>query len=64
MHLSHVVDYPMQSQEKDLHMEHSFCLQITIEESLLCTLQGKQHRQSAVVTIMKKGPIVAGGVNL
>ena len=30
MHLSHVVDYAMQLQGKDLHMENSFCLQTTI----------------------------------
>ena len=30
MHLCYVVEYPMDSQEKNLHMEHSFCLQIRI----------------------------------
>ena len=30
MHLSHAVDNAMQLLGKDLHMEHSFCLQTTI----------------------------------
>ena len=30
MHLCYVVEYLMEAQEKDLHMEHSFCLQIKI----------------------------------
>lgn len=38
IYLSHVVDYSMQSQEKNLHMEHSFCLQTRIGEIDYCVL--------------------------
>lgn len=33
-HFSHVIDDPLQSQEKDLHVEYGFCLQ-TREEKIV-----------------------------
>ena len=67
MHLSNVVNYALQSQEKDLHMEHFFCPQTTIGGIVYCVhcRENSIHNQSAVgVSIMKKGLIVVVGVNL
>ena len=67
MHLSNAVDYALQLQEKDLHMEHFFCPQTTIGGIVYCVhCRGKSiDNQSAVgVTLMKKGLIVVVGVNL
>lgn len=36
IHLSHVVDYPVQSQEKDLHVEHCFCPQTKMGGVVYC----------------------------
>lgn len=36
MYFNHVVDSPMQSQEKEVHIEHSFCLQTTIGGIVCC----------------------------
>lgn len=66
MHASRVVVYVLQSQEKDLHMEHSFCLQTTIGGIVYYVhCQGNSiGSQSAVeVSIIKKILIVVGSVN-
>lgn len=50
---------------KGFACEHGICLQTRTEEQLLCTLQGKQDRQSnSGITTMKKDSIVAEGINL
>ena len=62
MHLSHVVDYPMHSEGKDLHMEHSFCLQTTIGGIVYYVhCRGTQHRQSAIRATIIKGPNCGSG---
>ena len=40
IHLSHVVDYPVQSQEKGLHVEHCFCPQTKWKEEFTLCIAG------------------------